>query len=67
MLEDALSTGERGTVCSRGWRRCHDELSTVDCRETGLGYPLGGQEMVVPSLLDIERMYKLMKEMFIFK
>lgn len=29
--------------------------------------PLGGQEMVVSSLLDTERMYKLMKEMFIFK
>lgn len=67
MLEDVVSTGERGTVCSRGSRRCHDELSTVGCREAGLGYPLGGQEMVVSSLLDIERMYKLMKEMFIFK
>lgn len=67
MLEDVVSTGEQGTVCSRGWRRCHDELSTVGCREAGLGYPLGGQEMVVSSLLDIERMYKLMKEMFIFK
>lgn len=39
----------------------------VGCREAGLGEPLGGQEMVASSFLDIERMYKLMKEMFIFK
>lgn len=47
-----VSTVEQGMVCSGGWRRFREELSTSGLQGSRTWVTLGGQEMVGYSFLE---------------